>query len=233
MSRAIELAIEEERDNYVGMLSSIMLDASSRRPFEYSSVGVLWQTLFPEAYERDLSNYWQGCTVHQRQRHEWCDYVLKEKNDLVVVEMDDIIDTEYANLSSRNYVEKALYYFLGPVEEKEEELELEVVKRFKELDEVELIYADIYMESERFKIFTSNTRYDDDLMDKLLGIEFELRSIYRDSFPRFEYIPRIYDSIDEIVRRGSKLIYKRGYYVILGGSSLAGRKERETSEAVA
>jgi hypothetical protein len=233
MNSEIDLGIREEQDDYVGMLSSIILDASSSRPFEYSSLALLWRKLFSEEYKRNLSNCWYDWKIHERQTHECCDYVMKEKHDLVVVEVDDIIDAEYANLSSRNCMEQVLYYFLGPVKEKEEELELEVVKRFKGLDEVKLIYVDTYMESKIFKIFTSNTRYDDELMDKLLEIEFELRSIYRDSFPRFEYIPRIYNSIDEIVRKGSKLMYKRGYYVILGGSSLAGRKERETSEAVA
>jgi len=233
MNTEIYPGLRGEQDNYRGISSSIMLDASSNRPFQYSAIALLWQTLFPKAYEAYLSNCWYDWQVHEGQKQELCDYVMKEKHDLVVVATDDIIDVEYANFSSKNFVERLLHCFLEPVAEKDEELELEIAKKFKELDEVELIYVDTYMESKRFKIFTSNTRYDDQLMDKLLEIEFEFKSIYRDSFPRFEYIPRIYDSVSEIVRKGSKLIYRRGYYVIFSGSSLASRKEREISETVA
>lgn len=230
MNIEIQPGIREERDNYRGLSSSIMPDANSSRSFQDLGVASSWQTRFPEAY---LSNCLYGWQIYERQKQELWNYVMKEKYGLVVVATDDIIDAEYAKLSSRNYMERSLYCFLEPVAEKDEELELEVAKKFKELDEVELIYVDTYMESKRFKIFTSNTRYDDQLMDKLLEIECEFKSIYRDLFPMFEYIPRIYNSVDEIVRKGSKLIYRRDYYVVFSGSSLASRKEREISAVVA
>jgi len=208
----------------------MVFDVSSDRALEDSAVALSWQTRFPERY---VCNCWLGWQLYEAQKQNFWVHVVKEDYALAVVATDEIIDAQYAESWSKNSIERLLYCFAEPLASKEEELELEVAKRFKGLDEVELIYVDVYMEDKRFKIFTSNTRYDDQLMDRLLEVECDLKSMYRDSLPRFEYVPRIYDRIDEVIRKGSKLIYRRGYHVVFSSSSLASSKKREISEAIA
>jgi len=159
--------------------------------------------------------------------------VLFSRKPRTITSVDEIIDFNHLDNSLRASMESVLACWRSSIGDPETAFELEVVKRFKDIPEVELIYVDMYLENHRFQIFTSNNKYDDELMDKLLEIEFELKSLERDLPFRFEYIPRIYGNINEITRSGSKLIYKRGFNVFFGGPSLAGTKEREFSEAVA
>ena len=134
---------------------------------------------------------------------------------------------------SKEVFESVFSCSFGAERDRGTELESRVAKKFKDVPEVEAIYVDLYLDSKRFQILTSNSRYDDELMEKLLAIEFELKIEYRDITTSFDYIPRIYKSISEIVSGRSKLIYRRGYNVVFVGSFVAGATEREVSEAIA
>jgi len=146
---------------------------------------------------------------------------------------DDIVDYGYTKMCSKDIFEDVFSCSFEVEKDRETELESEVAKKFKDVPEVEAIYVDLYLDSRRFQILTSNSKYDDELMEKLLTIEYEMKIAYRDITTSFEYIPRIYENTNEIVSSRSKLIYRRGYNVVFVGTSMAGETEREVSEAIA
>jgi hypothetical protein len=113
----------------------------------------------------------------------------------------------------------------------EEELELDVIRKYMLIPQVMLIYTDEYQERKRFLIFTSNNKYDDSLMEILLSNEYEIRLAFASIPASFEYIPRLADVTNEIVPQDAKLIYKRGYDVFLTSSYMAGWSQREVSKA--
>lgn len=88
------------------------------------------------------------------------------------------------------------------------EIELEIVKLFSGIEKVKKIYSSQYDKSAfHFQILTNNTRYDRELMMKLLDIEYELGHYYKHLALSFDYIPKIYQSEDEVVVEEAKQIY--------------------------
>jgi len=156
-----------------------------------------------------------------------------ETDDILAASTDDIVDYGYIKMCSKGIFEDVFSCSFEMEQDRATELESEVAKKFKDVPEVEAIYVDLYLDSRRFQILTSNSRYDDELMDKLLTIEYDMKIAYRDITTSFEYIPRIYENTNEIVSSRSKLIYRRGYNVVFVGTSMAGEAEREVSEAIA
>jgi len=160
--------------------------------------------------------------------------MLERKHDaLTATTTDDIVDFGYVKISSKSIYESAFFCLFEAGYDRQTEFELEVVKKFKDVPEVEAIYLDLYLERKGFQILTSNDKYDDDLMDKLLAVECDIKFLHRDTLASFEYIPHIYEQTNEVIRSGSKLIYKRGYDVVLVSALMASGAEREISEAVA
>jgi len=159
--------------------------------------------------------------------------LLGRQQAMEVVSIDEIIDIGYANHLSSSAIERAFVGWRGAAFEPETALELDVVKLFKEITDVQSIYTDEYLNRKRFLILTSNEKYDDTLMDQLLSVERELRLSHAEIAASFVYVPKLWESADEIVPRDSKLIYERGYDVKSVGPLVASGTERETSQATA
>lgn len=188
-----------------------------------------WNTQFNEDYLNKCIYGWQ---IFDTQNQLFWGSIISEEYKERPTETDQIIDASYARLSSKTLIENLLYCTFEQVD-KEEEFEIEVAKKFKDINKVDLIYVDTYMGSKRFKIFTSNKKYDDELMDRLLDIECEMKLKHLGELPLFEYIPKIYQDLNEIIRDDAKLIYKRGRYVLFTRPSYASQEEREASLSVA
>jgi hypothetical protein len=189
-----------------------------------------WIAGFSEAY---LGNCAAGWYSYDVQSQELWHTLLGRQYAFQVATADEIIDLGYVNRLSRSAIEQALVCWHLAGFEPELELELEVVKHFKDVPEVQSVYTDIYLNRKRFLILTSNEKYDDALMDQLLSIEQDLRLSRAETAASFVYIPNRLESVDEIVSRDSKLVYERGHDVIFVGSLMASGTEREASQATA
>lgn len=91
-------------------------------------------------------------------------------------------------------------------------LEENVLELFAQITAVEAIYKEISERAIIFFVFTSNEKYDDQLMDDLLSIEGSLLDQYH--YPGwdiiFRYIPAILcDNMNEITSKNATLIFER------------------------
>jgi len=145
--------------------------------------------------------------------------------------INKIIEFSYANSISQKYIWEIFDCKPELSSDTEEELELDVIRRYMLIPQVMLIYTDEYQEIKRFLICTSNKEYDDSLMRILLSNEYEIRLSFTSIPFSFEYIPHLADLKNEIVPQDSKLIYQRDYDVILTGSYMASWPQREVSKA--
>jgi hypothetical protein len=133
------------------------------------------------------------------------------------ITLDEVIDFSHADHLSRFKMWQTLPCEWMSKPDPESVLELECVQRFKKLPQVQSIYTNAYMRRKQFLILTSNEKYDDQLMDQLLSTEFDLRTAYGQIPARFVYVPRLFESLNEVVPSESKLIYERDLDVIIHG----------------
>jgi len=142
---------------------------------------------------------------------------------------DEIIDLSYVNHTLYQAVWQTFTCRPERVSDPSYILELEVARRFKAVAKVHSIYTNNYMGRKQFLILTSNEKYDDELMDQLLSIEYEFHLEYMQTPVRFAYIPRLFESLNEVVPRESTLVYERDWDVILCGTLASGQTQRELS----
>ena len=202
--------------------------------FNVAAVGREWQET-----HRFSSNYISKCLsgwiLYKDQNKRLWDAWLSNiyiAHDILIASTDDIVDYLDIKMYSKGIFEDVFSCSFEAEQDRATELESEVAKKFKGAPEVEAIYVDLYLDSRRFQILTSNSKYDDELMDKLLTIEFELKTVYKDITTSFEYIPRVYEHTNEIIGSRSKVIYRRDYNVDFLWTYMAGETEREVSEAI-
>lgn len=145
--------------------------------------------------------------------------------------INKIIEFSYANSISRKYIWEIFDCKPELSPDTEEELELDVIRRYMLIPQVMLVYTDEYQEIKRFLVCTSNKKYDDSLMRILLSHEYEIRLSFTSIPFSFEYIPHLADVKSEIVPQDAKLIYQRDYDVILTGPYMASWSQRQVSKA--
>lgn len=179
-----------------------------------------------------VANCLVGWSLYDEHSQRLWDTLMGEQLTVQVATSDEIINLGYMDCLSRHEIEHASLCWRGTRFDPEAELELDVSKHFKEVPEVQSVYTDKYLNGKRFLILTLNETYDDALMDQLLLIERELRLSHAETVASFVYIPKLVESEDEVVPRDSKLIYERGYDVIVVGPLVASRTEREAGQAI-
>lgn len=113
-----------------------------------------------------------------------------------------------------------------------DDVELAAVRMFKDIPEVACVYSDDYMRRQRFLVMTTNQRYDDELMDRLIATEQRLRERTH-VVATFDYIPRPLQHDTEIIPEGANLLYERGLDVFIGSPFVARIEESATSAAIA
>jgi len=235
-SRLESKTVEEQRPRYEQLLTDIENLWEVRSPtFDVSHMTLLqdlleWgATLSGPTFAECLAGWYS----YDMQRQQLWYSLLRKRQTIQLTTADEIIDISYANSLSRSAIERAFVCFREAEFEPETVLELNVAKLFKEIPDVQSIYTDEYLNRKRFLILTSNEKYDDALMDRLLSVEQDLRISHAEVPASFVYIPRLLESEDGIVRRDSRLIYERGSDVKSISSFVASGTERETSETIA
>lgn len=139
---------------------------------------------------------------------------------------DVVIDIMYSSNLSRWDMSFALACPCGSAVDSEIQMEVDVAEEFKRVDEVVSIHSDEYMGRKRFLILLSKEKYDDALMGQLLSIEYDLRTKHSDLPASFVYLPRLFESPDEVMPQTAKLIYERDYDVFVASPFMASWAER-------
>jgi len=94
-------------------------------------------------------------------------------------------------------------------ENQEEELKSNIINAFKQIDEVESIYVQKYTYEWKVIILLNIKKHDDQLMDRLLDIEYDLQNRDEDPLLDFSYIPKIYNNKWDILHPSSLPIFER------------------------
>lgn len=94
-------------------------------------------------------------------------------------------------------------------EPKISEIELIIANAFKDIDEVRAIYTQKYRQELQVIVLLSIEKYDDNLMYKLLNIEYDLQKENRDPLLAFSYIPKVYINKREVLHPNASLIFER------------------------
>jgi len=84
-----------------------------------------------------------------------------------------------------------------------------IVAEFVQIDEVASIYMQKFDYESKITILLSIDKYDDELMDKLLDIEYALQSEIKEPLLSFSYIPKIYSDKSDILHPNNILIFER------------------------
>jgi len=106
----------------------------------------------------------------------------------------------------------------GEEESSEFRIERKIIGTFEGIGQVFSIYTDEYLQRKRFLILTTNEKYDDELMDRLLVAERDVRLQFKDVPLSFEYIPRLIESLDQIFNPNVRLIWSRNLDGVSTGS---------------
>jgi len=88
-------------------------------------------------------------------------------------------------------------------------IELIIANAFKDIDELTAIYTQRYRQELQVIVLLSIERYDDNLMYKLLNIEYDLQKENRDPLLAFSYIPKVYINKRDILHPNALLIFER------------------------
>ena len=97
----------------------------------------------------------------------------------------------------------------GEEESSEFRVERRVIGIFEEIKQVFSIYTDEYLQRKRFLILTTNEKYDDELMERLLISERHVRLQFKDIPLSFEYIPKLFEALGQVLNPNTKLIWSR------------------------
>jgi hypothetical protein len=109
------------------------------------------------------------------------------------------------------------YYFspIGPfLEYKQEHQKLEqlalyiIVQKFKKIERVKSIYVQRYRRELQIFVLLLVDKYDADLMDKLLDIEYEIRKMFPDIVFQFFYPPAGISEKKDFIHPQAECIYK-------------------------
>ncbi len=91
-----------------------------------------------------------------------------------------------------------------------EDIKNQIAKAFQVIDEVVEIYLEIFHYELRVSILLNIKTYDDELMDKLLDIEYKfVDKDYGDFLFDFHYIPNLTNIKGTILHPGTTLVFKR------------------------
>lgn len=117
----------------------------------------------------------------------------------------------YKDILKREIFEKAELSFAPIVfDSKFEEVETKVTEAFCSIPQVLKIYSLQYTDTAfHFQILTDNTQYDRKLMRKMLKIEYEIGHYYKDIALSFGFIPKVYDSEEDIIPGEATQIYAK------------------------
>jgi len=91
----------------------------------------------------------------------------------------------------------------------EQRVERKVIDIFERIEQVFSIYVDEYLQRKRFLILTTNEKYEDELMDRLLITERDVRLQFKHIPLSFEYIPKLVETLGQVLNPNARLIWSR------------------------
>lgn len=133
-----------------------------------------------------------------RRNQDW--FLSKTKNSSTLTDNIDQLMAEALNSAE-------IYHSFQLVPR--EEIELIVVNKLRNIDEVIAIYSQRYRSELQITVFLKTDKYNNELMYKLLDIEYELHKQFSDPLLTFSYIPRIYENRREIIHPETRLLFER------------------------
>lgn len=128
---------------------------------------------------------------------------------------------EVFSLSSGALIRWAEFSTKGEEESIEVRIERKVIGIFEGIKQVFSIYTDEYLQRKRFLILTTNEKYDDELMGRLLIAERDIRLRFKHVPLSFEYIPKLVEALGQVLNPNAKLIWSRSLDVISTSSFAA------------
>lgn len=134
---------------------------------------------------------------------------IREGYDLYMSNVSDssILTDDLDELISEALSSAEIYYsFTHSVLD---EIELVIANRLKNINQVVAIYTQHYRAELQVVVFLNTEMYDNDLMYKMLDIEYELQKRFGEQLLAFSYIPRVSENRREVVSKSAKLIYEK------------------------
>lgn len=93
--------------------------------------------------------------------------------------------------------------------EVEQEAFFAIAREFSQIEKVQSIYVQKYREEVQIQILLSVTQYDNELMDNLLDIEYDIRKRYTEIVFEFFYPPAGISDKKDFVHPQAYCIYSR------------------------
>ena len=90
-----------------------------------------------------------------------------------------------------------------------QEIELAIANRLKGVEQVIAIFTQRYRSELQVMVFLNTNKYDNELIYKILDIEYELQKQINEPLLAFSYIPNVYKNRREVVSKGANLIYEK------------------------
>lgn len=119
--------------------------------------------------------------------------IQQDFNDL----LNSFLDDEYIRINfNLDVIEKDDYETL-------------LIVKYKNIEQVEAIYIDEYLEEKNITILLSIKQYDDKLMETLIHKELDISKIFPDVIASYNYIPDLIDNRYDIISEKSKLIFEK------------------------
>lgn len=103
----------------------------------------------------------------------------------------------------------AMRKLVGNVQNRVEEVSLDVVNKIKAFSQVTAIYSQKHRLETQYIVFLNTASYDNKLMHSILDVEYDLQQEYGDQFLKFSYIQGVYHDRRKIVHPQASLIYAR------------------------
>ncbi len=90
-----------------------------------------------------------------------------------------------------------------------QEIELTIANRLKNEEKVLAIYTQRYRSEMQVIVFLDTDKYDNELIHKMLDLEYELQKQFTEPLLAFSYIPNVYENRREVVSKVANLIYEK------------------------
>lgn len=116
---------------------------------------------------------------------------------------------EVFSLNSGTLIRWVEFSTKGEEETSEFRIERKVIGIFEGIEQVFSIYTDEYLQRKRFLVLTTNEKYDDELMNRLLIAERDIRLQFKDVPLSFEYIPKLLEPLGQVLNPNARLIWSR------------------------
>jgi len=204
---ATYLNIERESSSVPSQVSSVALLATSLRNFPYISypsqrteeietqrIKIDYRNLYISS---DIRNWLSSAVCLPSDIMRGLSNTVSLPSNIMSLPMHDRTQTRL-----RLKREKEL-------KELEQEAFLAIVSKFSQIEKVHSIYVQKYREELQIQILLSITQYDNDLMDGLLDIEYDIRKRYPEIVFEFFYPPAGISEKKDFIHPSAYCIYSK------------------------